>query len=241
MRSYFLNRSILTFVSIAATVISPAITLAQSPEPTLTPAPPQTQTPTPTPSPVQSPPPDPTQPSEPRLIPNSEINSSETNSSETNSSETNSTVPPGYQLVMGEGWSFAVPADWQTVPAAELPDMGTIRILARLSDSQQQMIVNLITESYEESREEYLKRSIAELGDLGFKVNQQHPITVGTLSGSELDVSVPDANPPVRLLQRIVADENGTGFVMTCGSPDANFATAQTVCATILNSFQVAP
>lgn len=230
MRSYFLNRSVLTFVSIAATVISPAITLAQLPEltpaQTLTPTPTPTPTSTPIPSPVQSPSLDPTQPSEPRLIPDS---------------ETNSAVPPGYQVVMGEGWSFAVPSDWQTVPAAELPDMGTIRIVARLSDSQRQTIVNLITESYEESREEYLKRSIAELGDLGFKVNQQHPITVGTLSGAELDVSVPDANPPVRLLQRIVADENGTGFVMTCGSPDANFATAQTVCATILNSFQVAP
>lgn len=147
-------------------------------------------------------------------------------------------VPEGYQIVLGDRWSFAVPAEWQNAPAPS-SNLGEVRIVAQLSDAQQQTVVTLVTEPYTGRNEDYIDQNLQTLTRLGYTVHDQRSIAIGELQGTELEVGVP-SEPPVRLVQRLVAD-NGLGFAMTCGSAEANFESNQAICDTILDSFRVLP
>jgi hypothetical protein len=150
-------------------------------------------------------------------------------------------VPADYQVILGQGWSFAVPPDWQAVltSAAELGDAS---IVAQFNDSQKQTVVNLVTQDYDGEGNDYLQQSIATLTDLGFTIHTQQPITIAGLAGIDLEVSLPsdETDTTVRLWQRMIVDD-ATGFALTCGGPEANLEAAQPICRHILNSFQVAP
>lgn len=149
-------------------------------------------------------------------------------------------VPDGYQVVMGDRWSFAVPADWQDALTAPLNPVERIRLVAQLRDQPGQQIVNLVQETYDGSDTDYIQLTIDSLDTLGFTVMEQRSIAVGEWQGMELEVSAPESEPPIRFLQRVVAVA-GTGFALTCGGTEAEFESTQAVCANILNSFQIAP
>lgn len=148
-------------------------------------------------------------------------------------------VPADYQVIMGDGWSFAVPPDWQNALTSSA-ELGDANIVAQLNDNQKQTVVNLVTQAYSGEGDEYIQRSLDTLTDLGFTVHAQQPITVSGLQGVELEVSLTASETTVRLWQRMVVDED-TSFALTCGGPEANQEAAQPICANILNSFQVIP
>lgn len=150
-------------------------------------------------------------------------------------------IPPeGYQVVMGDQWSFAVPSDWENVLANAPSKPENVSVDAQWSAPQRQTVMNLVTERYEGSSEDYIQFTLDNLSSLGLTVDSQQSITVGTLPGVDLEVTVPFANPPVQMVQRVIADE-GTGFVMTCGGSAEDFETTRSVCANIFNSFQITP
>lgn len=155
--------------------------------------------------------------------------------------EQNSTspIPADYQVIMGDGWSFAVPSDWQNA-LSSTAELGDASIVAQLNDNQKQTVVNLVTQTYDGSGEEYIQRSVATLNDLGFTVHAQDPISVSGFSGMALEVSLTASETTVRLWQRMVV-RDGMSFALTCGGPEANLEAAQPICANILNSFQVIP
>jgi hypothetical protein len=148
-------------------------------------------------------------------------------------------VPADYQVIMGEGWSFAVPPDWQNALSSSA-ELGDASIVAQLNDNQKQTVVNLVTQTYDGSGEEYIQRSVATLNDLGFIVHAQDPISVSGFSGVALEVSLTASETTVRLWQRMVV-RDGVSFALTCGGPEANLEAAQPICANVLNSFQVIP
>jgi len=137
------------------------------------------------------------------------------------------TVPEGYQVVTGDRWSFAVPSDWQNVLSAPAELENDTRVVAQLNDSQRQIVVNLVVQSYEGESSDYLQQSIDSLSDLGVIIHTQAPILLTAMQESEiegvdLDVSIESSEPPTRILQRLVAD-NGTGFALACGGKEENF------------------
>jgi hypothetical protein len=148
-------------------------------------------------------------------------------------------VPADYQVIMGEGWSFAVPPDWQNALSSSA-ELGDASIVAQLNDNQKQTVVNLVTQTYDGSGEEYIQRSVATLNDLGFIVHAQDPISVSGFSGVALEVSLTASETTVRLWQRMVV-RDGVSFALTCGGPEVNLEAAQPICANVLNSFQVIP
>lgn len=158
---------------------------------------------------------------------------------ETEPAATEPVVPEGYQRVTGDHWSFAVPSDWHNIlsDAVELPEDASLE--AQLNDSQNQTVVNLVTQSYRGDDQDYLEQSLDTLSELGFTVHTQESIALSEWQGVDLDVSLTSATPPTRLLQRLIAAD-GTSFALTCGGKAENFQATQSVCRTILNSFQVA-
>lgn len=194
-----------------------------------------------TPEPEPSPQPSETNPSEANP---SEANPSETEPAEAEPSpqrvEIEPVVPEGYQVVTGDHWSFAVPPDWQNIlsDSVELPEDASLE--AQLNDSQKQIVVNLVTQSYRGDDQDYLEQSLNTLSELGFTIHTQEPVALSEWQGVDLDVSLSSATPPTRLLQRLIAAD-GTSFALTCGGEAENFEATQSVCRTILNSFQVTP
>ena len=152
-----------------------------------------------------------------------------------------SAVPPaGYQVVMGDRWSFAVPSDWENVLANAPSSPENVSIDAQWSAPQRQTVMNLVTEHYDGNSEDYIQLTLNNLSSLGLTINTQQAITVGTLPGLDLEMTVPFANPPVQMLQRVIAND-GTGYVITCGGAAEDFEMTRSVCANIFNSFQIAP
>lgn len=171
--------------------------------------------------------------------PPAEVNPVETEPAEAEPAEAEPVVPEGYQMVMGDHWSFAVPPDWQNILSepVDLPEDASLE--AQLNDSQKQTVVNLVTQSYRGDDQDYLEQSLDTLSELGFTVHTQESIALSEWQGVDLDVSLTSATPPTRLLQRLIAVD-GTSFALTCGGKAENFEATQSVCRTILNSFQVA-
>lgn len=195
---------------------------------------------TPEPAESQSSEPDNPQPESP------EPNNSEPNNPEAESPETNSpdvatpAIPEGYQVITGDRWSFAVPPDWQNVLSAPAELENDTSVVAQLNDSQKQIVVNLVVQSYEGEPSDYLQQSIGSLSNLGVTIHTQEPIALPEMQGVNLDVSLDSSDPPTRILQRIVAD-GGTGFALACGGKAENFEAVRSVCTTILNSLQIVP
>jgi hypothetical protein len=148
-------------------------------------------------------------------------------------------VPEGYQRVTGDGWSFAVPPGWQNL-LSEPVELGEDTLLAaQMIDSQKQTVVNLVIQDYKGDNNDYIDQSVKILSDLG-TVHTQELTTISGWQATALDFSLTAAEPPTRLLQRVIA-ANGTGFALTCGGREENFSANQPVCTTILNSFQISP
>jgi len=145
-------------------------------------------------------------------------------------------VPQGDRAIAGEGWTFAVPPDWQTTQTAP-SNIGAIAIPAQLSDSQGQIFINLATEPLSGDFTNYIARSLESLSLFGFTVYDQRSVMVGLLEGVEVESTFP-STPPARVWQRILASDN-TGYVLTCGTLETNAEAARTTCATILNTFQI--
>lgn len=183
---------------------------------------------------------------------NPEVDSPETQSPEADNSEAEPeaesespdiaepVVPDEYQVVTGDRWSFAVPPDWQNVLSAPAELENDTSVVAQLNDSQKQIVVNLVVQSYEGESSDYLQQSIDSLSDLGVTIHTQEPIALPEVEGVDLDVSLDSSEPPTRILQRIVADD-GTGYALACGGKEEEFEAARSICTTIINSLQVTP
>ena len=155
------------------------------------------------------------------------------------------TVPEGYRIVEGESWSFAVPTDWQETQFSNSAQ-GTVAIVAQLSDRQEQLFINLVTEPYEGDIQNYIQLSLENMVTMGFTVHDQYPVAVelvnvdvGSLSGVELESSLP-ATPSIRALQRVTV-ASGNGLALSCGSLETNFEAMRSTCSTILETLRVMP
>ncbi len=145
-------------------------------------------------------------------------------------------IPQGYRAIAGEGWTFAVPPNWQTTQIAP-PNVGAIAIPAQLSDSQGQILVNLATQPLSGDVTNYIAQSLEGMSNFGITIHGQRSVMAGLLEGVEVESTFP-STPPARVWQRISAS-GSTGYVLTCGTLETNAEAARTICASILNTFQI--
>ena len=145
-------------------------------------------------------------------------------------------TPQGYRPIAGQGWTFAVPPDWQTTQITP-PTVGAIAIPAQLSDSQGQILVNLAMQPLAGEVANYIPQSLEGMTNFGITIHAQRQVTSGAAAGVEVESTFP-STPPARVWQRILASDN-TGYVLTCGTLETNAESARTTCATILNTFQI--
>lgn len=156
--------------------------------------------------------------------------------SATPASASTTTPPQGYRAIAGEGWTFSVPPDWQTIQIAP-PTVGAIAIPAQLSDSQGQILVNLAIQPLDGETTNYIPQSLQGMINFGITIHAQRDVMAGAIQGVDVESTFP-STPPARVWQRIAADDN-TGYVLTCGTLETNAEAARTVCATILNTFEI--
>lgn len=145
-------------------------------------------------------------------------------------------APSDYQVIEGNGWSFAVPSDWENTQIPN-PAEGTVAVVAQLRDPQSQVFVNLVTEPFEGDPETYIQLNVENMTSVGFMIHRQEEVTAGAAQASELESTIP-STPPVRAIQVVTAD-NGTGFALTCGGLEANFENIRSTCEEVLGTFDV--
>lgn len=146
-------------------------------------------------------------------------------------------TPAGFRSISGQGWSFAVPADWQDV---FVPRPALVGVRAPDAVDGFYANVNLVTEPFAGDGATYAAASVQALTQHGSQVVGQQPSTVGALSATDVEAMWPRQIPPTHTLQRYTAT-SGTGYVLTCSGAFGSFETVRARCQEILGTFRVGP
>ncbi len=149
-------------------------------------------------------------------------------------------IPPaGFRAVRGIGYSYAVPAGWEELNAAQLGS-------PLISHAQRAIIptanfatnVNIAGEAFADDGPAYGAANLIELRKVA-AIRDQRAVTSGSRAAWDIEASWPNAGGvPYVTLQRYVT--NGfKGFVLTCSSGTVAFPSQRPTCEAVLASLRV--
>lgn len=149
-------------------------------------------------------------------------------------------VPPGgYRAVRGAGYSYAVPAAWEELDPATLGSpMITHAQRAPVPVGNFATNVNIAGEPYSGDGPGYGAANLVELRKVA-TIRDQRAATSGSRAAWDIEGYWPNSNGVAYVtLQRYVT--NGfKGYVITCSTGAAVFASQRPMCEAVLNSFRV--
>ncbi|MEO1145690.1 MAG: hypothetical protein AAFY26_08840 [Cyanobacteria bacterium J06638_22] len=147
------------------------------------------------------------------------------------------TVPEGFQSVEGDSWAYAIPQDLLETQYPQ-PGLGNVTLVSQHESPDGEVFVNMVTEPYPGDINSYIQLNLDNMQSFGFEIHSQTEVMVGSLTGAEVESTVPLEPAAARVLQRFTLT-NGTGYVLTCRTLEATFETHRDRCSQILRTFYV--
>ena len=139
-------------------------------------------------------------------------------------------VPAGYRPVTGPGYSFAVPGEWNELPADQtLVSIGSPTMVAGFYPN-----VNIVSEPFFGDLSTYTASSRLQLVGLGATVQAERPSAVGSSQAVDFDVQTPQSVA----LQRITL-RGSTGWVMTCSGGPGTMELVRAQCLQIFETLRL--
>ncbi|MEO1209475.1 MAG: hypothetical protein AAFX78_08025 [Cyanobacteria bacterium J06638_20] len=145
-------------------------------------------------------------------------------------------VPQGFQSVEGDSWAYAIPQDWLPTQYPQ-PGVGNVTLVSQHESPDGELFVNMVMEPYPGDINTYIQLNLDNMQTFGFEIHSRTDAMVGSLSGAEVESSVP-TQIATRVLQRFTV-WNGTGYVLTCRTMESTFETHRDRCSQILGTFSV--